>query len=283
MNEDLELKLPDGRVLAYAEYGDPAGVPVVCLHGSPGTRHLFSLADASACGLGLRLIAPDRAGIGGSDDCPGQNIGGHVEDVEVLLDSLGERKFAVLGLSGGGPYAVEIIRRMPDRVSALALVSAYAPGVHTGPAQRSLLGLSRLSVSMLRWLSVMIACGAVAMPLFARVMMSLGANRADRQALRDRKIRQCLHKGMQGVLRSGRGTAREVRNFSLHRLPLEIKAVAPVRIWHGTEDNIVAPEAALCYARMFPEAFVNFIPGAGHYWGLVNHGEVLEALAGDLR
>ena len=283
MNEDLKLTLPDGRMLAYAEYGDPDGAVVLSLHGTPGTRHLFSLTDASARNRGLRLIAPDRAGIGGSDDRPGHSIGGHVEDIAVLADHLGADRFAVLGFSGGGPYAAEAVRQMGHRIQAVALISAYALGVQTGPGQRAFMGLARISVTVLRWACVAIACGAIWVPLFARIVMSLGVNRNDRQIIKDPEIHQCLLKGMAGVLWSGRGTARETVNFSRGRFPPPVEFDAPVRIWHGTDDRIVAPEAALCYARMFPGASITLVPGAGHFWGLVGYDEVLEALAGDLR
>ena len=56
------LTLADGRQLGYAEYGDPRGIPLLALHGTPGSRFMFALGDAPARARGLRIIAPDRAG-----------------------------------------------------------------------------------------------------------------------------------------------------------------------------------------------------------------------------
>ena len=284
MNEDLKLKLPDGRTLAYAEYGDPDGAVVLCLHGTSGTRHLFSLVDASARDHGLRLIAPDRAGIGDSDDRPNHSIGGHVDDFVALADHLEAEKFAVLGFSGGGPYAVEVARKVAHRVRAVALVSAYVLGLSAGPGHQALMKLADANILIARWLFVALTCAAAGMPRLVGAVLSLGINSSDRQTMKDPEILRCLAKGMAGVLWSGRSTAYEARNFYRERAPSLIELDAPVRIWHGMEDKIVAPKAALRHARMFPGASLNVIPGAGHLWGLaVGHDEVLEALATDVQ
>lgn len=283
MNEDLKMTLPDGRTLAYAEYGDPDGIAVLDLHGTPGTRHIFSLGDASARKHGLRLVAPDRAGVGDSDDRPDHSIAGHVEDAVALLDYLGEEKFAVLGFSGGGPYATEVARQVPHRVRALTLVSAHALGVPPAPAHHALMRLAGASIPIARLLFVAIASGAAGVPNFSRLLIGPGLNRSDRQTMKDREVRRCLTKGIAGVLWSGRATAHEARNFYRARPPSPIALDAPVRIWHGTEDKVIVPKAALLYSRMFPGSFLNMIPKVGHLWGLVACDQVLEALAGDLQ
>lgn len=283
MNENLNMRLPDGRVLAYAEYGDPDGIAVLGLHGTPGTRHIFSLGDASARKHGLRIIAPDRAGVGDSDDRPDHSIAGHIEDAVVLLDHLGVEKFGVLGFSGGGPYAVEVARQVSHRIRALTLVSAHVQGVQPGPGHRTLMKLANVSIPVARLMFLAIAIPAVAVPNFSRFLIGPGLNRSDRQALRNQEIRRCLTKGIAGVLWSGRATALEARNFYRERPSSPITLDAPVRIWHGAEDKVIVPEAASIYSRMFPGAFLNMIPSAGHLWGLVACDQVLVALAHDLR
>lgn len=282
MNEDLKAKLPDGRMLAYAEYGNSEGSPVLGLHGTPGTRHIFSLGDAAARNHGLRLIAPDRAGVGASADRPDHSLAGHVEDAVALLDHLGIEKFAVLGFSGGGPYAAEVARQVPHRLWALTLVSAHALSMPPGPGHRVLMKLADLSIPAARLIFLTIAVPAVAVPNFARFLIGPGLDRSDRMTLKDGKIRRCLTKGIAGVLWSGRATAFEARNFYRgHPLPpmaLDVR----VRIWHGAEDKVIEPRAAFLYSRMFPGSFLNIVPGAGHLWGLVACDQVLAALAEDL-
>ena len=283
MNEDLTMKLPDGRTLAYAEYGDPDGITVLGLHGTPGTRHIFSLADASARTHGLRLIAPDRAGIGDSEDCAEHSIAGHAGDSVALIDHLGAERFAVLGFSGGGPYTAEVARQAGNRILAMALVSAHVLGLSPGPAHDALMRLADTSIPAARLMFLAIAIPAVAVPNISRFLIGPGLNRSDRKTLKNEEIRRCLTKGIAGVLWSGRATAFEARNFYREPAPSPIALDAPVRIWHGTEDKIIKPEAARRYSHMFPGSFLNIIPKAGHLWGLVACDQVLATLASDLR
>ena len=282
MNEDLKMRLPDGRMLAYAEYGDPDGIAVLGLHGTPGTRHIFSLGDASARKSGLRVIAPNRAGIGDSDDRPDHSIAGHVEDALALLDHLGVKEFAALGFSGGGPYTAEVARQVPHRIRALTLVSAHVQGVQPGPGHRILMKLANVNIPAARLMFLAIAIPAVTVPNFSRLLIGPGLNHSDRQTMKDREIRRCLTKGIAGVLWSGRATALEARNFYRERPPSPIALDAPVRIWHGAEDKVIVPKAAFIYSRMFPGSHLVIIPQVGHLWGLVACGQVLATLASDL-
>ena len=64
---DEVIKLPDGRRLAYAEYGDTNGKAVFLFHGLPGSRLSWGLLPGDPIPSGLRIIAPDRPGYGCSD------------------------------------------------------------------------------------------------------------------------------------------------------------------------------------------------------------------------
>ena len=121
------LNFADGRELAWIEYGSPDGVPVVALHGSPGTRHLFApLADTSL-GRGVRLIAPDRPGYGHSTYHPSRTYESWARDVGQLADHLGVNRFGVIGTSSGGPNAAGCARFLGDRLLGCAIVSGPAP------------------------------------------------------------------------------------------------------------------------------------------------------------
>ncbi|MCG8093020.1 MAG: alpha/beta hydrolase, partial [Candidatus Thiodiazotropha endolucinida] len=105
-HETKLVKLPDSRHLAYAEYGDPEGVPAIYLHGFPGSRLEARLFDLPARQHGLRVIAPDRNGLGLSDPKPGRRLIEWAVDVEALADNLKLERFFLIGISGGGPYAL---------------------------------------------------------------------------------------------------------------------------------------------------------------------------------
>ena len=120
------IRLQDGRRLGYADLGDAGGTPVFYFHGFPSSRLEACMVEEHARRLGVRLLAVDRPGYGLSDDLPGRTIPDWPDDVVALADALGLERFAVVGSSGGGPYAIacaarirlvlnESRRRLPER------------------------------------------------------------------------------------------------------------------------------------------------------------------------
>src|SRR5919106_2686580 len=115
-------RLPGGRRVGYAEFGDPGGKPVLAIHGTPGSRFMFARTDRAARARGLRIIAPERPGYGLSDYCHAGSLARLAADAVALADALGLDRFAVLGVSGGGPHALVAASAMLDRVALLALI-----------------------------------------------------------------------------------------------------------------------------------------------------------------
>src|SRR5438105_12213590 len=116
----------DGR-LAYCEYGDAAGAPVLFFHGWPSSRTMAQLTDATACELGVRIISPDRPGIRDSSFQPNRKLTDWPEIVEQLADHLKFDSFRILAISGGAPYAYAAAWKLPDRVHAVAIASGAPP------------------------------------------------------------------------------------------------------------------------------------------------------------
>lgn len=110
------VQVADGRTLAYAEWGDPDGHPVFSLHGTPGSRMGRPADEAAVAAAGLRVITYDRPGYGGSDRQRGRLVVDCVADVVAIADRLGVDRFSVTGGSGGGPHALALAARLPDRV-----------------------------------------------------------------------------------------------------------------------------------------------------------------------
>lgn len=119
--------LPDGRRLAFAEYGDPRGIPVVSLHGTPGGALLGWIRHDTWTRQGLRVITPERPGYGQSDPAPGRTVRSFADDVVTLLDALGLEEVFVTGGSGGGPHALGVGAAVPDRVRAVGVLVGAAP------------------------------------------------------------------------------------------------------------------------------------------------------------
>ncbi len=120
------LRLRDGRTLGYGSWGLPDGIPVLGFHGT-GLSRLIHYGDESPRAAGVRLILPDRPGYGLSDTHPSATLLDWARDVEELADALRFDRFAVFGVSGGGPPALVCGFALPDRVAAVGLVSSVGP------------------------------------------------------------------------------------------------------------------------------------------------------------
>lgn len=137
------IVMPDGRTLAVAEWGDPQGLPLIAIHGTPGSRISWWSDPSIFARHGLRRLTLDRPGYGDSTRQPGRSVADLVADVEVVADSLGIDAFAVTGGSGGGPHALACAALTPDRVlRCLAQVSIAPFGPQGLSAQEWLAGMT---------------------------------------------------------------------------------------------------------------------------------------------
>ena len=121
------LKLSDGRDLTYDVYGDPDGKPVIFNHGMSDSRLIRNPDESLTASLGVRIIAADQPGVGGSTRQRGRRVIDWGKDMEVLADSLGLERFGIAGHSAGSPHALAVAYRMPDRVDGIVLASPLAP------------------------------------------------------------------------------------------------------------------------------------------------------------
>ena len=122
---DSSIRLPDGRALAYAEWGDPEGRPVFFFHGMPGSRSFVPDPEVAA-DEHVRVITADRPGMGRSDPQPGHAIGDWPADVVGLADALGLDRFGVVGWSAGTCYAFACAAVIPERLTGAAGTTSAA-------------------------------------------------------------------------------------------------------------------------------------------------------------
>ena len=125
--ENNTLRLRDGRVLGWAQFGDPEGIPLLYFHGQPGSRLGGAMLAAAGSRHGVRVIAPDRPGYGLSDFKPGRALLDWADDVTELTEALKLPLFAVAGLSSGGPYVSVCAHNIPERLTCAIIVSGNAP------------------------------------------------------------------------------------------------------------------------------------------------------------
>jgi pimeloyl-ACP methyl ester carboxylesterase len=282
------LTLPDGRRIACAEYGDLNGLPVLTLHGTPGSRLMFGLADEAARERGIRLIAPERPGYGLSDERHCTSLAQVAEDVGTVADAYGLDRFAIIGISGGAPFAVAAAAAMLERTSLLALVSPV------GEVADGRLLLSRFQRFVFRRLAprpwatrfffrrlrgmIFAAPDRAYRLLLARVRAS------DRELLARPEVRVDLQAAMGEGLRPGvEGATQDLR---LYCAPWGLQLAdidVPTILWQGSDDPVVPPAAAYALARTLPNCRLDVIPGGGHYWVLGQFGLILDAVAAVLR
>jgi len=123
----------DGRRFGFAEWGHPNSQPVVLFVGG-SSRVVHPLVESPA----IRLITVDRPGLGLSDFQPNRTLLDLPDDILQLVDTLGLRKFAVVGISQGGPSALACAYKLPQRLVAVSVVSSLAPLPSPASQRRSL-------------------------------------------------------------------------------------------------------------------------------------------------
>jgi pimeloyl-ACP methyl ester carboxylesterase len=280
------IHLSDGRILAYADYGSRDGVPIVRCHGAPSCRHEGALLAEAAVDLGVRLVVPDRPGMGQSDFQRRRRIEHWPNDVAQLAAALGLQRFAVLGVSGGAPYALACAVHIPDRVTAVGLVSAVAPfdaagtfAALKGPS-RAMYRLARRAPWLLRGLlRLMRRAAGAKTPTSERMAASFPE--PDRRILQRTEVRAHFGAVFAEALRQGgRGVARDMaliaRPWGFHLASVQ----RPVLLWQGEQDGNVPAAHGRYLKDALPNCRATFYPDEAHLSLFVNrHREILSALA----
>jgi pimeloyl-ACP methyl ester carboxylesterase len=286
---DNTLRLRDGRTLAYAEYGDPNGRPLFYFHGFPNSRLNAAPGDDAARRQRIRVISFDRPGFGLSDFKPKRKLGDWVDDVAEAADLLGIDRFAVVALSGGGPYAAACAQRMPERITALALVSALAP-LNVRDAVRGYPLFTRLLLRFWRWLPFLVVPGIWWLGRGARrnperliAAAARSAPPADKAILTDPKFSAVFARDLAESFRQGSRAASHEFRLYLKRWEFDPGAIPlEVHIWQGEADKVVPPSMGRYYAKVIPNARPHFFPDEGHFLIVHHVGEVNEAVLSKL-
>ncbi|HVP18506.1 MAG TPA: alpha/beta hydrolase [Spirochaetia bacterium] len=260
------LTLPSGRQLGYAEYGVAGGNPVFYFHGNTGSRldsYLFD--EVKLRRHGLRLIAIDRPGFGLSPFLPGRSLMDWPRDVAHAADRLGLGRFAVLGFSGGTPYALVCAKAIADRLTAAVLVSAVTPldipGITAGMAPLAYTYLKTAQISS-GLAAVMMAFMRLALRNENRVHeIAFSAPdrvlQAEHKQSINRSLRESWRNGVHGVAWDA---ALVVRDWGF---PLDSIRM-PVHVWQGEADRNTPLGMANYLCRRIPRCVAHLSPHEGH-------------------
>jgi pimeloyl-ACP methyl ester carboxylesterase len=277
-HERAGVRLPDGRWLACREFGHGRGVPVVYCHGFPAAGAEAAFADAAAREAGVRLIAPDRPGIGASSAHDLARVADWAGDVEALLDGLGIHAAAMLGLSGGGPYALAAAGAMPQRVHHVTVVAGLGPLADIGTAA-GMSPIARVSMSLARQAPAVLAAMFAALAPLVRASPGaafrlLGARgaAADRQLLADPGLRAIWRQALaDSVAQGSRPATQEMRRY-VRPWGISLDRVRPpVQLLHGIEDRVIPVSHARWLAARLPSASLWLAPGEGHFSLPIRH------------
>jgi pimeloyl-ACP methyl ester carboxylesterase len=283
---DGTILLDDGRRLGFREHGDPSARPVLFFHGFGTSRVICPADDQLAARLGVRLIAVDRPGIGLSERLPGRTLLDWPGDIEGLADALDLERFAIVGWSGGGPYAAACAFRLPERVRAIGLVSAPAPlsGVDNADYLRRFHRNAARAAGKAPWM-IRLAMWHWGRPqrrdpelFFEKSFAEMC--RADQSVLSQPGVRrQMIANSAELYRQGGRGLYDEALvqarpwGFDPHQIGV------PVHIWHGELDDVVPVAMARHMARALPASHARFLPEEGHHLLYRRWPEILTALA----
>lgn len=248
--------------LAHSDEGPAGGTPFLLLHGSPSDRHIWDPQVGDLVSGGFRVIRPDFRGHGESPLGEGPStVEVMAEDVLGLADALRAPRFVLGGFSFGGWVAMEIVRRVPDRVLGLLLVSTGAR-----PDTDTQKGMRPQQADQLRRDGIRL------------------------EGYRDRVLRpdtlrsrpdvwQAARRSMGSV--SAEGRARAVEGMaSRGDLRPALKGVGiPALVIGGAEDPITPPELSRELNSLIPGSFLQIVEGASHFVTLEAPGIVGQSIS----
>jgi len=274
------VRLSDGRALAYAEWGDPAGTPVLHFHGIPGSRLERHPDDRVYARLGIRYITVDRPGYGRSDPSPGRTFVDWGADVADLNAALGIDRFRAFAVSGGAPFALAVAAVFPESVERVTIVSGVGPSDREG----AFVGMD-WSERMTYWAAprfpraTSAATGAVlggaarASDLVGRIASHAGktvASRASEARALSEQLRESLRQGARAAVWENALCA-QPWGFELSSVE------SPVQLWHGERDRVCPLHHAEYVASAMPNATLTVRRG-GHFLVLRVAEEALRTL-----
>jgi pimeloyl-ACP methyl ester carboxylesterase len=265
-----QIKLRDGRKLGYAEYGSPDGKPVVYIHGFPSSRLDWTIFDAGKTAEELKalIIAVDRPGMGLSDPKPDREILDWPDDVIELADALHVDHFAILGISGGGPFTAACAFKISKRLSTVAIVCGMGPSEAPGAKE----GMSMFLPGQPSEIRRQVLTDIASDPDQIVLQMQGMAPEPDRLLLDQPELAKAFVDAAREALRSGIEGAD--RDALLYARPwgFQLKDITTeVHLWHGEQDINVPISVGRYVADSIPICRANFFPDEGHFSIARNH------------
>jgi pimeloyl-ACP methyl ester carboxylesterase len=280
---DSILELSGGLQIAVNESGDPNGLPVFFFHGWPASRLQGAGFGPDAVALGLRIISPDRPGVGLSSPQAGRRLLDWPPIVEELARRLKLDRFLVLAVSGGGPYGIATAFALPDRVEAAAIVCGAPPLAEKIDPRHLRAGYRWLLATYARWPSALQHLFRLARPIcflgpprWTWPLMLRFIPPVDRGSLQDMQVfdgsLECFREAWRG---SGPGVFADAEPYAADwGFPLE-QVRPPIRLWHGKADYAFSWHLAEAIASKLPDCSTHFVEHEGHFSLPIRHSRAI--------
>ncbi|MFX0184948.1 MAG: alpha/beta fold hydrolase [Candidatus Hodarchaeota archaeon] len=284
------IELSDGRSLGYAEYGDPQGKPLFYFHGRDGSRIEAAFGkEESAADLGIRFICLDRPGMGLSEYKKSRRLLDWPDDVLELAAQLGFERFAVLGGSGGAPYALACAYKIPKHLTACAIVSGLGPyelsKKWVDRRNKNLLLIARHFPRLYRLLLWLIMGRKINDKIwweknYERLNKMLPE--PDQKIVRDLRVKErMISKTVEAFRQGSKGPAHDFKlyakpwGFNLKEISEELK----VFIFHGEADRTVPIPIAKSMYEQIPNCGTKIYPNEGHLSVFINNfSEIVKSI-----
>ena len=277
----------EDRQIGFAEFGDPQGRAVFWLHGTPGARRQIPTeARVFAERENIRLIGIDRPGIGSSTPHQYETVLEFADDMRTVADVLGIDQMAIVGLSGGGPYALACAAAMPDRVVAAGVLGGVAPASGPESIRGGAMALGTRLAPFLQVAGTPIGFAASLLIRLIRPVASpavdiygLVSPPADRRLLARPELKAMfLDDLLNGSRKQLAAPFADVvvfaRYWGFHLDQVKV----PVRWWHGDHDHIVPFAHGQHVVARLPDAELYHLPGESHLAGLGRGEEILRTM-----
>jgi len=271
---DYTVAREDNRVLGLTERGDLAGYPVVCFHGTPGSRLSRHVDPTAYARVGARAISYDRPGYGLSTRCSRGQVVHSAADVAAVADALALEKFAVVGVSGGAPHALACAALLGDRIAAAAAIVPVGPADAMG--KRFFQGMCEANVAEYRAMSEECAereshfqgmmkefvedPGSFLRGMDLPAEDRLESERPDFRARMVEELTEAFRQGPGGWIDDDLALSAPW-GFELDTIRV------PVMIWWGRKDVLSPPSHAAYIAESISSAVKHEMPG-GHLWSI---------------
>ena len=286
---DFTVQLRDGRKMGIAAVGPGGDFPILHCHGSGSSRLEVRLLAAATTEVGVRLIGLDRPGIGRSDPKVGYRLLDWPDDVEAVADQLGIERFAIEGVSAGGPYALACAYKIPQRLTTCGLISTVSPPDlirKAGPwAMRTMWRLGAQFPWFVRSYAslvtrIMGSDKASLEKYLTRYAAQMGT--ADQKVLSNPEARDLLAQIMAESARQGRKANIEeaLTGTRFWGFRPEQIAFEKLYVWHGEQDRLMPIAPVRLFVQALPYCTAVFYPDEGHFSVVANHArEILHTLS----